>query len=148
MAKTCSKCHVEKPVSEFHKRGDKWQPMCKACKKERSAARYAEKGAHIRHVNANWRNNNPEHMQRCRDAWEAPVKYGTFHRSMSRARQCGAYIGDTEALYKFYAECPEGYEVDHIRPFKHGGAHCVSNLQYLTKSENRRKSSKWEVSDE
>jgi len=41
---------------------------------------------------------------------------------------------------RFYKNCPEGYEVDHIFPLSKGGKHALSNLQYLTKTENRSKS--------
>lgn len=45
----------------------------------------------------------------------------------------------------FYMDCPPGYEVDHIIP-KHGKNVCgfdsLSNLQYLTREENRRKGNK------
>ena len=43
---------------------------------------------------------------------------------------------------KFYKNCPKGYEVDHIIPVSKGGKHRLSNLQYLTKEDNRRKSNK------
>lgn len=43
---------------------------------------------------------------------------------------------------QFYKNCPKGYEVDHIIPVSKGGLHILSNLQYLTKQENRRKSDK------
>ena len=49
---------------------------------------------------------------------------------------------DIQALQNFYLNCPIGYEVDHIVPISKGGLHCLSNLQYLTISENRRKSNK------
>ena len=32
--KVCSKCHKEKPVSEFHKRGNTVRPECKECRKQ------------------------------------------------------------------------------------------------------------------
>ncbi len=41
---------------------------------------------------------------------------------------------------EFYKNCPQDHEVDHILPLSKGGLHCMSNLQYLTRSENR---SKW-----
>jgi hypothetical protein len=49
---------------------------------------------------------------------------------------------DKKALQEFYLNCPDGYEVDHIIPISKGGLHCLSNLQYLTISENRKKSNK------
>jgi 5-methylcytosine-specific restriction endonuclease McrA len=49
---------------------------------------------------------------------------------------------DRKAIQEFYANCPIGYEVDHITPISKGGLHDLSNLQYLTIQENRKKSNK------
>jgi len=49
---------------------------------------------------------------------------------------------DRAAIKQFYANCPPGYEVDHIIPISRGGLHVLENLQYLTITENRRKSNK------
>lgn len=49
---------------------------------------------------------------------------------------------DLDAIKLFYANCPIGYEVDHIIPISKGGPHSIENLQYLTISENRKKSNK------
>ena len=49
---------------------------------------------------------------------------------------------DRIAIKEFYANCPKGYEVDHIIPISKGGLHSLENLQYLTITENRRKSNK------
>lgn len=50
---------------------------------------------------------------------------------------------DLQPIKDFYANCPQGYEVDHIKPLSKGGLHSIHNLQYLTVSENRRKSNKF-----
>jgi 5-methylcytosine-specific restriction endonuclease McrA len=49
---------------------------------------------------------------------------------------------DLGPIKEFYKNCPKGYEVDHIVPLSKGGLHTLSNLQYLTMSDNRRKSNK------
>ena len=49
---------------------------------------------------------------------------------------------DLKLMQKIYEECPVGYEVDHIIPISKGGLHHQDNLQYLSRSENRRKSNK------
>lgn len=46
---------------------------------------------------------------------------------------------DIEKIKEIYANCPEGYEVDHIIPINKGGLHHENNLQYLTIKENRSK---------
>lgn len=50
---------------------------------------------------------------------------------------------DLSAISKFYKECPEGYEVDHIVPLRGknvSGFHILENLQYLPANVNRKKS--------
>lgn len=53
---------------------------------------------------------------------------------------------DVEAIKCIYRDCEDGYEVDHIIPL-HGklvsGLHVETNLQYLTESENSKKSNKF-----
>lgn len=49
---------------------------------------------------------------------------------------------EVQKIKQFYIDCPKGYEVDHIIPISKGGLHKFSNLQYLTISENRKKSNK------
>ena len=51
---------------------------------------------------------------------------------------------DRKAIQEFYANRLKGYEVDHIVPISKGGLHHIDNLQYLTITENRRKSNKLE----
>jgi len=62
--------------------------------------------------------------------YHAKKKYNTPHDE------------DLTAIKEFYKNCPERYEVDHIIPISRGGKHSISNLQYLTISENRSKGNK------
>jgi hypothetical protein len=56
---------------------------------------------------------------------------------------------DRDAIREFYANCPEGHEVDHVIPISRGGLHTLENLQYLTIHENRSKGNRlWPVLDD
>ena len=53
---------------------------------------------------------------------------------------------DTNKIKEKYLNCPDDHEVDHIVPLKGKnvrGLHVPWNLQYLTPSENRKKSNKY-----
>ena len=65
-----------------------------------------------------------------------------WHRYMAKKKNQTPDDVDIKELQIFYLNCPIGYEVDHIIPVSKGGLHCIENLQYLTISENRKKSNK------
>jgi len=65
-----------------------------------------------------------------------------WHRYMAKRKNQTPPDINIKELQQFYLNCPKGYEVDHIIPISKGGLHCISNLQYLTVSENRKKSNK------
>lgn len=65
-----------------------------------------------------------------------------WQRYMAKRKNQTPASVDIKALQEIYLNCPEGYEVDHIIPISKGGLHSPENLQYLTISENRKKSNK------
>lgn len=69
----------------------------------------------------------------CREAWQ---RY-----KAKKVLQTPLNV-DIKILQEIYLNCPEGYEVDHKIPISKGGLHHPDNLQYLLKSENRKKSNK------
>jgi hypothetical protein len=53
-----------------------------------------------------------------------------------------------DAIKTIYANCPEGYHVDHVIPLQGknvSGFHIESNLQYLPASENAKKLNKYQI---
>lgn len=66
----------------------------------------------------------------------------SWQRYMAKRKNQTPANVDIKALQLFYLNCPIGYEVDHVIPISKGGLHSIENLQYLTISENRKKSNK------
>ena len=69
-------------------------------------------------------------------------KNESWARCMAKKKNQTPLNADIPAMQQFYINCPTGYEVDHIMPISKGGLHSIENLQYLTISENRKKSNK------
>jgi len=97
-----------------------------------------------------------EHHDRYRAAYAAwRSNNAELKRSYMAARRALEFNATPPALRPFiadeikriYEECPEGYVVDHIIPFKHKficGLHVPSNLQYLSYTDNMRKLNLWD----
>lgn len=69
-------------------------------------------------------------------------KNESWARYMAKKKNQTPVDADIDAIRLFYLNCPRGYEIDHIIPISKGGLHTLENLQYLTITENRRKSNK------
>ena len=75
-----------------------------------------------------------------------PEKYSkaaskeAVHRNRAKRKGQLPESANVNLMRNIYAECPEGYEVDHIESIAHGGLHHQDNLQYLPIEQNRKKS--------
>ena len=102
-----------------------------------------------RHVNSHkntWNYKHPEKLKESIKKYEKSEKGINSIRKKQKIRRQRMISAQADLNYeekilirKFYDNCPEGYEVDHIVPISRGGKHCLSNLQYLTPEENRKK---------
>lgn len=73
-----------------------------------------------------------------------PKKYWVYRRIARIALAMPKWVNIDE-IAEFYANCPEGYHVDHIMPLdgeNFSGLHVIWNLQYLPAAENVSKSNK------
>lgn len=141
--KTCVKCKKDKELAEFyndarHKKDGKMS-RCKPC--------------HIEFI-YKWRAEN-------KDKQLAMYKrFRKKHPGIVRANRAKAHAAKLQAIppwlskvqlkeiEQFYSNCPVGYEVDHIIPLRGKevkGLHVRWNLQYLNKSDNRKKSNKFNL---
>lgn len=92
-----------------------------------------------------------EMNQRCREWYERNKGYKLIANRLQEIERLNRVPvwSETKEIKEFYANCPEGYEVDHIIPLQGelvSGLHVLGNLQYLTVSENRSKSNKFDPS--
>lgn len=137
---------------------EKWRAVCAAWAKA-----HPEK---VRAACAAWRKAHPEKSRALRIAWQKanPEKTRASSAERRAAMARPAWIKKETALKKeierIYAECPEGYDVDHAIPLLGEtvlltvpgetfeffvespvvcGLHVPANLQYLLAAENTRK---------
>lgn len=163
MLKECSFCKISKDTSDFYYRKDNnsYRPNCKDCFnktlylsnknkiKERVKIWQTNNFDKIQQYKATWLDNNPKKRKEVLSNWQKRNKgYVNSQTAKYRAHKLKAtpIWADLKAIEEFYKNCPEGYEVDHIIPLRGKlvtGLHVLENLQYLSISENRKKSNKY-----
>lgn len=144
--KTCSKCYIEKCLSEFHKNArykDGHYNQCKEC--------------HRAAVNKNWSENKQAYRERMKAHYQ-------LNKDTYNARKKAYYARrdrlspdlteeESEKVKQFYwlardlkAVTGEEYHVDHIKPLSKGGLHHPDNLQILPSDLNLKKGARYEES--
>lgn len=156
--KTCGKCHQVKEFKFFYKKSESkglLAPHCVVCTKEYRKAYYNNTKIKSINYSKTWRSKNKESYQAYNLEYKQkhPSKYRNYYKKNGALRKSFLLKATPPWLSKihkdlivnFYMNCPEGHEVDHIVPLRGktvNGLHVPWNLQYLTKSENCRKSNK------
>jgi 5-methylcytosine-specific restriction endonuclease McrA len=110
---------------------------------------FQEEFRSIHHPANKWNKRNPEKLKFYREKYENSQEGKINRKKIERKRRSRMVEAQADLDYEqkmlirdFYYSCPEGYEVDHIVPISKGGKHCLSNLQYLSKEENRKKATR------
>jgi len=153
--KTCNSCQVIKSTDEFYSRQGKtkrvFAHICKSCHKAKvDTWRKANPQKYRKYVDK-WKKANLEKVkQYSKDYWDRnpdklKAKWATHQVNRKYGKRFQLNKEQRALLNDIYANCPPGYEVDHIIPLRGktvSGLHAPWNLQYLTAEENRRKSNK------
>ena len=69
MSKTCTKCEIEKNLSEFYKRKDSkdgYRNDCKKCNNQQSHQYYIDNAEHLKICKKQYNIDNAEHLKMCR----------------------------------------------------------------------------------
>lgn len=120
---------------ELRKKSVAYTKAWKAANKEKHAAQQARKHEKYKYTKntytAKWK----------RDNWESYKHY--LYARKQRVKQATPKWADVNQIEEFYRNCPKGCHVDHIVPINgkdRSGLHVIDNLQYLSASENLKKS--------
>jgi hypothetical protein len=166
--KKCSGCGEDKPLTEYHKKGNRLRSDCKTCRNLEKAA-YREKNAEkIKAKDAEYREKNKEVLAERQRQWreEHPERYGEIHRKWKQANKdkvnestkrrrrllaeakgemTRAQWKELKARYGNRCLCCGRQEPevkltpDHVIPVAQGGSNGVENRQPLCVSCNSKK---------
>lgn len=133
--KKCSKCHVEKPLDEFHRyksSKDGRQHRCKKCSKEDSRLRNLKNPGATARRRARKMLIDPEKVKADDARWYQNKKHAALS-AVVRKQLLEAYPACCNC------ESTENLSVDHIKPQSEGGTNDWDNLQVLCVLCNSRK---------
>lgn len=145
--KTCTRCHLAKPLASFPwgkdprlKAGGAYKSQCKECATERAAQWQRDNYARAFKTQKQWRTDN-------RERWNEYMRAPSLRYANARERQTPKWA-DLAKIEAVYAEAAEfralgiDCEVDHIVPLQGKtarGLHVHYNLRIVLATDNRKK---------
>lgn len=150
--KVCTKCSIVKPIANFYKKdkGTRYMTECKECiilsRREYYKANREQILLKVKAYQAVNKDHKAAMNRKYRNGPGKPIRKA--HNAARRAKKKQALLPwvDRKAIAEIYANCPEGYHVDHIIALNNplvSGLHIPCNLQYLPASENIKKKNKF-----
>lgn len=144
--KICSDCLINKPIIEFHKRGDGlgYKHACKDCRHEKRKIEYRLKREKYIIVNKQWIEDNYEqHLENARVASSTrrALKRGVKHLGNFTKEQ---WLFLCNRANNICLKCglKKKLTVDHVLPLIKGGTNRIENIQPLCKPCNSSKNKK------
>jgi len=126
--KTCTKCNIDKPFSEYNKTRNE----CRDCQRIVRKKHY-------------YKNRKKELANMKKYKLKKPWLCRMYEAKRRAIKKNSRPLGFSEDLKMVYMNCPKGMHVDHIIPLcgkNVTGLHVPWNLQYLTPEDNMKKSNK------
>lgn len=175
----CYQCVLDRAIARNHRKREEGRPARQAAAAKRRAEREAARPSpEQRRLAARARRQARLH-ERLREVgteayfdaeaakaraayWADPEKQRARRRERGRRGVAGhrLYIlrtppwqsgKETQDIKQFYADCPDGYEVEHIIPFsgrRIAGLHVLQNLRYMKPRPNKQKTNHWSGSED
>jgi hypothetical protein len=166
---TCTRCLITLGKEDFQKAPSCLSGIrsyCKDCQSLKKKEWYHKNKEHVLQKTKQWAKDNPDTVKEKQRKWACQDKNKEImaaykkEYSLQNKDKINAYTAarrkrvqkqtppweTIQVLQEVYLNCPLGMQVDHIIPLRGKlvcGLHTVSNLQYLTPTENYRKGNKF-----
>jgi len=149
--KVCTRCKVEKPLTEFWRdkaKKDGLYSHCKSCGAVYYAERYQANKERIAEQNKKYKKDNKERIiEQQAEYRKANKDRYLAHKAERRAKKKNAAVDLTDnerlAIRLIYEDAQTlDWHVDHIVPISKGGLHHPDNLQIVRPSYNLQKNDK------